>query len=168
MKDEKAKGHNFLPRDSWCFTNTSCSVILWTGDIHFMEFHMNMTDHENVAIIIRWISILTGYCGPGHWCVSGIDRQYPNGINNSVPLNNTCYDDRQLGYGGICPVGHYCPGGLSSIYPIKCSNGTYSNTEGLAQCITCPEGQFHWIICLQDLKYHLLSVYSFSYIGLWL
>lgn len=71
----------------------------------------------------------------------GIDRQYPNGVNQSSVLNNTCYDDRQLGYGGICPVGYYCPGGTASIYPVPCDNGTYAAFEGMSSCSSCPEGE---------------------------
>lgn len=83
----------------------------------------------------------TGDCAQGHWCVSGIDREYPNGVNKTDPLNNTCYDDRQVGFGGLCPVGSYCPGGVSSVFPIPCENGTYADVEGLDKCISCPEGK---------------------------
>ena len=83
----------------------------------------------------------TGDCAAGHWCVYGIDRMYPNGVNQSeVTFNNSCYDDRQLGYGGICPVGHYCPGGVASVYPIPCENGTYADAEGMDACVICPQG----------------------------
>ena len=93
--------------------------------------------------------------------MSGIDRQFPNGINQTDPLNNTCYDDRQLGYGGRCPVGHYCPAGVAA--PVECDNGTYAATEGLSQCLTCPEGKSSTGVCLSHrvpgLTYHCLSVY---------
>ena len=71
--------------------------------------------------------------------MSGIDREYPPG-NDSTVWNNTCYDDRQLGYGGICPTGHYCPGGVNSIYPIACENSTYADQEGMDACLECPRG----------------------------
>lgn len=91
--------------------------------------------HTKIVIIV-----CAGDCSPGHWCVHGIDRSNPNGINQTVSLNNTCYDDRQLGFGGICPVGHYCPSG--SIYPTVCENGTYAASEGMSACDLCPEGTY--------------------------
>lgn len=91
---------------------------------------------------ISSIFVCVGDCAAGHWCVHGIDRQYPNGINQSQPLNNSCYDDRQSGFGGICPVGHYCPGGTSSIYPQVCENGTYAPSEGMAACDPCHESKY--------------------------
>jgi len=86
--------------------------------------------------------MLTGDCAPGHWCVSGIDRNYPDGNNQSTVWNISCYDDRQLGHGGICPVGNYCPGGVNSIYPIPCENGTYAPTTGMSVCLSCPQGLY--------------------------
>ena len=89
------------------------------------------------------MSPLAGDCAPGHWCLSGIDRLYPGADNQSVvsvQYNNTCYDDRQVGTGGVCPVGHYCPGGVASYLPVACDNGTYSDVEGLSACKTCPDG----------------------------
>ncbi|CAH1789577.1 unnamed protein product, partial [Owenia fusiformis] len=82
----------------------------------------------------------SGDCAAGHWCNSGVDREFPNGINQTAPLNNSCYDDRAVGYGGICPVGHYCPTG--SVNPEPCPNGTYANVEGLGLCIICPKGYY--------------------------
>ena len=90
-------------------------------------------------MLVMCLSPVPGDCGEGHYCTSGIDRQYPNDINNSVPFNNSCYDDRQVGTGGICPVGHYCPTG--SDYPISCPNTTYAGVEGLGACVTCPAGE---------------------------
>ena len=81
---------------------------------------------------------IVGNCAAGHWCMQGVDRQYPNGLNQTSPLNNTCYDDRELGYGGLCFRGYYCPVGTS--YPIVCENGTYANVEGLSSCDQCPQG----------------------------
>lgn len=85
--------------------------------------------------------LCSGDCSPGYWCVHGVDRPNPDGTNQSQPLNNSCYDDRQLGLGGRCPVGHYCPGGLASVFPIPCENGTYADVEGLPSCNSCPEGE---------------------------
>ena len=63
-------------------------------------------------------------------------------MNQTDPLNITCFDGRQMGYGGICPVAHYCPGGVDSIYPIPCDNGTYADEEGLEACKICPQGKY--------------------------
>ncbi|CAC5381825.1 unnamed protein product [Mytilus coruscus] len=82
----------------------------------------------------------SGDCSAGHWCMQGIDRDYPNGLNQSSLLNNTCYDDRELGYGGLCFHGHYCP--VATSYPIVCDNGTYANVEGLSSCDQCPMGYY--------------------------
>lgn len=83
-----------------------------------------------------------GDCGPGHWCLSGVDREYPDGPNATTPLNNTCYDDRLVGSGSICPIGHYCPGGVASYLPLACDNGTYADVEGLSACKDCPVGKY--------------------------
>ena len=83
---------------------------------------------------------VTGDCAAGHWCLSGVDREYPGGDNQTIPLNNTCYDDRLVGSGGVCPVGHYCPGGVTSYLPLPCENGTDADVEGLSVCKTCPKG----------------------------
>ncbi len=78
-----------------------------------------------------------------------MDRPEPDGFNVSLAVNDTCFDGRQTGYGGICPIGHYCPGGMSSIFPIPCGNGTYADEEGLAACKSCPGG-----ICVKN---HVLT-----------
>lgn len=83
----------------------------------------------------------SGDCAPGHWCIFGVDRQYPDGMNqSSVSYNDSCYDGRMLGNGGICPLGHYCPGGVASVFPLPCDNGTYADEEGLSECKECPLG----------------------------
>ncbi|XP_023933458.1 uncharacterized protein LOC106181652, partial [Lingula anatina] len=82
----------------------------------------------------------SGNCAAGHWCIIGVDRPYPDGTNQTDAINETCYDWRQLGYGGRCPVGHYCP--QSSQYPVVCANGTYADEEGLEACKTCPQGYY--------------------------
>lgn len=44
--------------------------------------------------LINVHKLLTGDCGAGHYCVWGVDRQYPGGLNASLIFNNTCYNDR--------------------------------------------------------------------------
>lgn len=84
------------------------------------------------------LSAPSGDCGEGHYCAYGVDQKYPTGVNQTGPFNNSCYDDREIGTGGICPVGHYCPLGSSDITP--CANGTYTNKPGSAACNLCPQG----------------------------
>ena len=43
---------------------------------------------------------MTGDCGAGHWCVSGVDRKYPLSQNYTAD-NVTCYNWAELGYGGM-------------------------------------------------------------------
>ena len=85
----------------------------------------------------------TGPCLAGHFCAYGVDRQQPDGNNDTCPAGNnaTCpyYDGHQSGYGGVCPVGHYCPTGTT--LPIPCPNGTYAEIEGMAECETCKAGR---------------------------
>ena len=88
-----------------------------------------------------WQFVIVGDCSPGHWCLSGVDRPYPGLNNQSVPFNNSCYDDRMVGTGGVCPTGYYCPGGIASYLPVPCANGTYADVEGLDTCKQCPEGE---------------------------
>ena len=83
---------------------------------------------------------IPGTCDAGYWCVYGVDRSQPDGVNQTI-TNDTCYDGRMLGYGGRCPVGHYCPAGGISAYPIPCDNGTYADVEGLDACKICPAGK---------------------------
>ena len=101
-----------------------------------------------------------GDCAAGHWCTFGIDRQYPSETNLTALVNNTCYDGRTLGYGGLCPVGYYCPGGVASVHPVPCDNGTYADEEGLSQCKTCVEGR---CLCAWSLvSCDLASVWVFK------
>lgn len=88
--------------------------------------------------------------------MQGIDRDYPNGLNQSSLLNNTCYDDRELGYGGICFRGHYCP--MATSYPIVCDNGTYANVEGLSSCDQCPMGKIWVSSFIGDIKQILRKI----------
>lgn len=88
----------------------------------------------------------TGRCAAGHWCLYGVDRANPIGVNitsTNTTFNATCpyyYDGRETGKGGKCPVGHYCPVGTS--IPISCAPGTYSPVEQLASCYPCMEGYY--------------------------
>jgi len=47
-----------------------------------------------------------------------------------------------LDAGGLCPKGSYCEEG--SPRPVPCSNGTYTNYSGAAECDPCPAG--YWCV----------------------
>ena len=98
-------------------------------------------DFYAVCCIFAYIVCHSADCAPGHWCTFGVDRQYPSATNLTALVNNTCYDGRTLGYGGLCPVGYYCPGGVASVNPVPCDNGSYADEQGLSQCKTCVEGR---------------------------
>lgn len=67
--------------------------------------HKIKTEYFYFMATIRSISnlqcVLTGDCAAGHWCVSGVDRPYPNSENHTVD-GVACYNWAELGYGGEC------------------------------------------------------------------
>ena len=91
-------------------------------------------------------TVSAGSCAAGHWCLYGVDRSNPIGVNITAcnaTYNETCpfyYDGRETGSGGKCPVGHYCPLGTS--IPKSCAPGTYAPIEQLSVCYPCMEGYY--------------------------
>jgi len=64
----------------------------------------------------------TGVCSPGYYC--------PDDVNIDTPT--------PVGY--ECTLGHYCPPGSTT--PQACQPGSYSDSTGLAMCLTCPPGSY--------------------------
>ena len=68
------------------------------------------------------LSITSGPCLVGYYCLSGSFRQDPQ------PEDMT---------GGLCPMGHYCPTGTQS--PSACPPGTYTNSTGNVDSLDCKQ-----------------------------
>ena len=82
-------------------------------------------------------------CNKGHWCLFGVDRPDPIGVNKTSGdphLNSSCPDGRETGYGGKCPAGSYCPEGAKE--PEPCEPGFYGPIDGLEFCSECLEGYY--------------------------
>lgn len=81
------------------------------------------------------------FLSTGYYCTSGVDRPMPGASNDTTGVNCSCPTQAfHTGVGGVCPMGHHCPTG--SDLPTACAAGSYADQEGLAACLTCPEGYY--------------------------
>ncbi|XP_026190235.1 uncharacterized protein LOC113146601 [Cyclospora cayetanensis] len=69
----------------------------------------------------------SGPCDQGTWCISG--SQINDAVTAYLPLSAV-----------LCPAGYTCESG--AIVPTACPKGTYKDTEGEAECSTCPAGVY--------------------------
>nr|XP_047130962.1 uncharacterized protein LOC100202447 isoform X1 [Hydra vulgaris] len=69
----------------------------------------------------------TGFCDPGYWCQSGVNKKNPKYGNHT-------------GIGGECFLGHECKGNTS--FPSPCPSGTFGNMLRTISCEICPDGKY--------------------------
>lgn len=93
-------------------------------------------------------------CAQGHFCVSGLEFDCPDGYYAPVEGLSLCYSCPPGFYcnavGGTitpleCTTGHYCPKETGT--PYMCPEGTYTQAyqvglESVLQCASCPSGYY--------------------------
>ena len=88
--------------------------------------------YRSFVILFHWLmicfstgtslTVTSGPCDQGYFCVSGVDRPNPVMIDNTQCPTGTVHPI----IGDICPMGHFCVEGAA--FPEACPAGTYQDS----------------------------------------